>query len=266
MTVQYPERICCLTEETTEVLYALGEEDRIVGISGFTVRPKRARKEKPKVSAFIDADIPKIESLKPDLILAFSDIQADITRELIARGQTVFTFNQRTISEILNTIVLIGSLVGRQADAEVFAQSLAENVERVRLESAKVSRRPKVYFEEWPDPMISGIAWVSELIEIAGGEDIFAEKRSGSLAKDRFISSEDVLERKPDIIIGSWCGKKVKKDQIMARPLWETIPAVQDSCIYEIDSSLILQPGPAALTDGLAELRKIIMLAQREVV
>ena len=262
MTVQYPKRICCLTEETTEVLYSLGEEDRIVGISGFTVRPKRARKEKPKVSAFIDADIPKIESLNPDLILAFSDIQADITRELVARGHTVFTFNQRTIPEILNTIALIGSLVGRQADAEALAQRLAENVERIREESSHSSPRPKVYFEEWPDPMISGIAWVSELIEVAGGDDIFIEKRSGSLAKDRFITPADVLERKPDIIIGSWCGKQVKKDEIIARPLWETIPAVENNRIFEIDSSLILQPGPAALTDGLTELRKIIASVQ----
>lgn len=254
----YPERIVCLTEETTETLYLLGEDRRIVGISGFTYRPKRARKEKPKVSAFVEADTAKIEALQPDLILAFSDIQADITRELVKRGHWVMTFNQRSIQEILQAIVCIGALVGKAREAEKLAQGYISRLENIRVAQAKRARRPKVYFEEWPDPMISGIRWVSELIEVAGGEDVFQELRSASLARDRTISPQRVVEKQPDVIIGSWCGKMVKKEQIRSREGWETMPALRNDHIFEIKSTLILQPGPAALTDGLDELVKII--------
>lgn len=248
------------------MLYLLGQEHRIVGISGFTVRPPRARKEKPKVSAFIDADIAKIESLKPDLILAFSDIQADITRELVSRGHSVVTFNQRSIHEILNAIVLIGSLVGQQKEAESLAKSLAENLKGIANRSGKQSHKPRVYFEEWPDPMITGIAWVSELIELVGGIDIFADLRGGGLAKERIISSQEVIERKPDVIIGSWCGKKVKKDMIHNRDGWEVIPAIIHGRVFEVNSSIILQPGPAALTDGVLAVERIVSEVRSEMI
>lgn len=250
----YAQRIVCLTEETTETLYLLGEEERIVGISGFTYRPKEARKNKPKVSAFIEADIPKLEALNPDLVLAFSDIQADITRELVKRGHTVMTFNQRSLDEIFRAIVTIGSLVGRSQEAHELVAGYRERLQTIKAKTEKFPKRLKVYFEEWPDPMISGIRWVSELIEIAGGEDIFKHLRDSGLAKDRIISSEDVIARAPDVIIGSWCGKKVKKNQILEREGWSVIPAIQNELIYEINSTLILQPGPAALTDGLDAL------------
>jgi len=254
----YPERIICLTEETTETLYLLGEQERIVGISGFTYRPVQARKEKPKVSAFIEADIPKIEALEPDLILAFSDIQADITRDLVKRGHTVMTFNQRSLEEIFGAIVMTGSLVGRGAEAENLVEKYRQRLERIRETTQKYSRRPKVYFEEWPDPMISAIRWVSELIEIAGGDDVFARLRDAGLAKDRILDPAAVIESSPDIIIGSWCGKKVKKEEILCREGWADIPAIRNQEIHEINSTLILQPGPAALTDGLDRLVSII--------
>ena len=254
MMDHYPQRIVCLTEETTETLYLLGEQDRIVGISGFTYRPPEARKNKPKVSAFIEADIPKIEALNPDLILAFSDIQADITRELVKRGHTVMTFNQRSIDEVLSAIVMIGSLVGRGAEAAELVSGYRERLQAVKQRTSAFPRRLKVYFEEWPDPMISGIQWVSELVEIAGGEDVFGELRDAGLAKDRIIEPGEVVARAPDLIIGSWCGKKVKKDEILNREGWGEIPAVRNQAIYEINSTLILQPGPAALTDGLDAL------------
>ena len=257
----YPSRIICLTEETTEVLYLLGEQDRIVGISGFTQRPPEARKVKPKVSAFIDADIPAIEALKPDLILAFSDIQADITRELVKRGHNVYTFNQRSIAEILQAICLIGSLVGRQLDAEALVGRLQANLDRVREESRRLPKRPRVYFEEWPDPMISGIRWVSELVEIAGGADILEELSHGSLAKQRFVDPDVVLAADPDVIVASWCGKKVKHSQIVAREGWEQVKAIRSKHLYEIDSTVILQPGPASLTDGLDALARIVRAA-----
>ncbi len=253
----YPERIICLTEETTETLYLLGEEERIVGISGFTYRPPIARKEKPKVSAFIDADIPKIEALKPDLILGFSDIQADITKELIKRGHTVMTFNQRSLEEIYRAIVTIGALVGRSDSALELVSGYRERIERIGARTIG-RERPRVYFEEWPDPMISGIRWVSELIEVAGGDDVFAFLSDGGLAKDRIIDPKSVIEARPDIIIGSWCGKKVKKNEIVQRAGWSEIPAVVNKRIYEINSTLILQPGPAALSDGLDALVKIV--------
>jgi len=264
MGLFYPERICCLTEETTELLYQLGEEDRIVGISGFTVRPKRARKEKPKVSAFVDADIPKIEALKPDLILAFSDIQASITKELISKGYTVFTFNQRSVAEILNTLVWIGSLVGRQRDVEELAHGVKRRLDEMKERNREHSTRPRIYFEEWPDPMISGICWVSELIDIAGGVDIFGELAQESLAKDRIVTPEMVVEQRPDAIIGSWCGKKVRLDEIRHRFEGEEVPAVNHNDLYEINSSIILQPGLAALTDGVEELERIITKVREE--
>ncbi|MBI3099671.1 MAG: cobalamin-binding protein [Planctomycetes bacterium] len=254
----YPRRIVCLTEETTETLYLLGEQERIVGISGYTVRPPEARRDKPKVSAYLTADIPKIEALHPDLILAFSDLQADIVRELVKIGLNVVVFNQRSIEEILRMVATLGGLVGRQREGEALANRLRENVERVRAMGAALPKRPRVYFEEWPDPMISGIRWVSELVEVAGGEDSFAELRSEGLAKKRVVAPEEVARRRPDVILASWCGRKVRADQIASRPGWEEIPAVRAGRIFEIKSSIILQPGPAALTDGLEALHRHI--------
>ncbi len=253
-----PERIVCLTEETTETLYLLGEQHRIVGISGYTVRPPRARKEKPRVSAFISADIPKIMALKPDLVLTFSDLQADIVAALIREGVAVHAFNQRTIAEILDMVRTLGALVGAAARGDGLADDLAENVERVRAQSANRILRPKIYFEEWDDPMISGIAWVSELIEIAGGTDIFPELAYQKLAKDRIVCASEVIRRAPDIIIGSWCGKKFSREKVRLRPGFDMLAAVRNDQLYEIKSPLVLQPGPAALTDGLAALQAII--------
>ncbi len=253
-----PERIVCLTEETTETLYLLGEQDRIVGISGYTVRPPQARQEKPRVSAFISADIPKILALRPDLVLTFSDLQADIVAALIRAGVTVHAFNQRTVVEILDMIRTLGALVGAQDRAEALANRLTANLEDTRRRAAKAGHRPKVYFEEWDDPMISGIAWVSELIEAAGGDDIFPELAACKSAKDRIVTRDEVIRRAPDIIVGSWCGKKFNREKVIARPGFETIPAVSSGRIHEIKSPLILQPGPAALTDGLSALETII--------
>jgi iron complex transport system substrate-binding protein len=251
-----PERIVCLTEETTETLYLLGEQHRIVGISGYTVRPPQARKEKPRVSAFISADIPKILALKPDLVLAFSDLQADIVAGLIREGIAVHAFNQRSVAEILDMIRTLGALVGAGERANDLADRLAANLEMVRTRAPR--HRPKVYFEEWDDPMISGIQWVSELIAIAGGDDIFPELATKKSAKDRIVTPEAVIARGPDIIIGSWCGKKFSAAKLSARAGFEAIPAVRNGRIHEIKSPLILQPGPAALTDGLAALSAII--------
>jgi iron complex transport system substrate-binding protein len=253
-----PERIVCLTEETTETLYLLGEQHRIVGISGYTVRPPEARREKPRVSAFISADIPKILALEPDLVLTFSDLQADIVAALIRAGVNVHAFNQRTIAGIFDMIRTLGALIGAAERADALARELATNLDDVRRRSAERRTRPKVYFEEWDEPMISGIAWVSELIAIAGGVDIFPELAGRAFAKDRIVSREAVIARAPDIIIGSWCGKKFNKEKLAARPGFAAIPAVRDGKLYEIKSALILQPGPAALTDGLLALETII--------
>ncbi|MFZ3352469.1 MAG: cobalamin-binding protein [Xanthobacteraceae bacterium] len=253
-----PERIVCLTEETTETLYLLGEQHRIVGISGYTVRPPQARKEKPRVSAFISADIPKILALEPDLVLTFSDLQAEIVAALIRAGVAVHAFNQRTVGGILCMIRTLGALVGAADRADALAARLASNLENVRQRNAEYSARPKVYFEEWDEPMISGIAWVSELIAVAGGADIFPELADCKSAKDRIITPDAVVDRAPDIIIGSWCGKKFRKESVAARPGFDAIPAVQNRKLFEIKSALILQPGPAALTDGLAALESII--------
>ncbi len=253
-----PQRIVCLTEETTETLYLLGEQDRIVGVSGYTVRPPQARREKPRVSAFISADIPKILALQPDLVLTFSDLQADIVASLIRAGVAVHAFNQRTVAEILGMIRTLGALVGAQDRADALANRLAANLEATRQRSATRSHRPKVYFEEWDEPMISGIAWVSELIDVAGGADIFPERAACKSAKDRIVTCEEVIRRSPDIIIGSWCGKKFRSEKVVARPGFDAIPAVKRGRLHEIKSPLILQPGPAALTDGLATLEAII--------
>jgi len=253
-----PERIVCLTEETTETLYLLGEEHRIVGISGYTVRPPRARKEKPRVSAFISADVGKILALKPDLVLAFSDMQAEIVAELIRKGIAVHCFNQRSVAEILDMIRFLGALVGASARADALAGEYERDLERAAARASRLAVRPKVYFEEWDEPMISAIAWVSELIGIAGGTDVFAERSRGKSAKERFVTAEEVIAAAPDIIIASWCGKKFRAAKMIARPGFDAIPAVRNGRLHEIKSPLILQPGPAALTDGLKALEAII--------
>jgi iron complex transport system substrate-binding protein len=253
-----PARIVCLTEETTETLYLLGEQHRIVGVSGYTVRPPQARKEKPRVSAFVSADIPKILALEPDLVLTFSDLQADIVAALVRAGVAVHAFNQRTVAEILGMIRTLGALVGAGDRANLLADRLTADLAITRRRAAGRGARPKVYFEEWDDPMISGIAWVSELIDIAGGADIFPERAVCKSAKDRIVTPDAVISRAPDIMIGSWCGKKFNKPLVAARPGFAAIPAIRHGQIHEIKSPLILQPGPAALTDGLAALEAII--------
>ncbi len=262
----YPHRIVCLTEETTETLYLLGEEARIVGISGFTVRPLRARREKPRVSAFTSAKIDKIIALEPDLVLGFSDLQADIAVDLIRRGIPVHVFNQRSVAEILQMIVMLGGMIGCAARAEQLVAELREGLETIQRRAAQLPCRPKVYFEEWDEPMISGIRWVSELVAIAGGDDCFPELAANSLAKGRIIGdAEEVVRRAPDIIVGSWCGKKFRPAQLAARAGWQAIPAVGSGSVFEIKSSLILQPGPAALTDGVAQLHQQIVQWCRDV-
>jgi iron complex transport system substrate-binding protein len=252
----------CLTEETTETLYLLGEGHRVVGVSGYTVRPPEAR-QKPRISSFLHARFDAIEALRPDLILAFSDLQADVTSELIRRGHPVFTFNQRSIADILQMILIVGGLVGRTARAEALVVELGEGLEHVRQTSATWPHRPRVYFEEWNDPLISGIQWVEELVEIAGGVPIYPELRGAGLAKHRVVAAEDVARRDPEVIVASWCGKRVRTDSIAARPGWNAVSAVRAGHIYEIKSALILQPGPAALTDGVRELHEAIGRAVR---
>ena len=253
----YPTRIVCLTEETTETLYLLGEGDRVVGISGYTVRPPEAR-QKPKVSSFLHARYEKIEALDPDLILAFSDLQADITTELVKRGHPVFTFNQRSVSEILQMIRVLAGIVGVAEKGEALAATLQRGLDEIHERAATLPSRPKVFFEEWYDPLISGIRWVEELVRIAGGDPIFPELEGASLAKDRIVSSEQVIARAPDVIIGSWCGKPVRQERIATRPGWDQVPAVRNGHIYEVKSTYILQPGPAALTDGVQQLHDVI--------
>ncbi len=253
-----PSRIVCLTEETVETLYLLGEQDRIVGISGYVVRPPQARREKPRVSAFTSANIDKIIALKPDLVLTFSDLQADIVADLIRRGLNVHAFNQRSIAGILGMIRMLGAMVDARDQAEELVATLERRLAEAQSHAAQLPMRPKVFFEEWDDPLISGIGWVSALIEIAGGIDIFADRGSQGAAKDRIVGPEEVIAREPDLIIGSWCGKKFRPERVAARDGFDRIPAVQHQDLYEIKSSLILQPGPAALTDGLAELEKIV--------
>src|SRR5262245_50281988 len=259
----YPSRIVCLTEETTETLYLLGEGDRVVGISGYTVRPPEAR-SKPKVSAFINARFDKIDALKPDLVLAFSDLQADIAAELIRRGYSVVTFNQRSVVEILSMVRMVGALVGRQDSAERLAADLERGLTEIRDRAATLPRRPRVFFEEWDDPLISGICWVDELIEIAGGQTLFPDLRRASLAKDRIVPPDAVRDAAPEVIIASWCGKAMKKRTIVERPGWSTVRAVRNDHVYEIKSTYILQPGPAALTEGVSRLHECIARAARE--
>jgi iron complex transport system substrate-binding protein len=251
----YPTRIVCLTEETTETLYLLGEDARIVGISGFTVRPPRARREKPRVSAFTSAKIDKIVALKPDLVLGFSDLQAEIAADLIRAGIEVHVFNQRSVAEILRMIATLGGMVGCESKAAALIGQLEAGVEKVRASAARLARRPRVYFEEWDEPQFSGIRWVSELAGIAGGDDIFPELAREPLGRNRIIADPlEVVRRAPDIIFGSWCGKKFRPELVAARPGWSCVPAVKSRQLHEVKSSIILQPGPAALTDGLAEL------------
>ncbi|HEY8010917.1 MAG TPA: ABC transporter substrate-binding protein [Rudaea sp.] len=257
--VRGPRRIVCLTEEPTEVLYAIGEQDRIVGISGFTVRPARARREKPKVSAFTSAKIGEILRLEPDLVIGFSDIQAEIARELIAAGVEVWISNHRSVAGILDYIRRLGALVGAPDKAEALAREAEAHIIQVENDASRLARRPRVYFEEWDAPMISGIRWVAELVRIAGGDDIFPELAQKSLARDRIIADPaEVIRRAPDIIIGSWCGKRFRADKVTARAGWEATPAVRDGQLHEIKSPIILQPGPAALFDGLDALQRLI--------
>ena len=253
-----PQRIVCLTEETVETLYLLGEEDRIVGISGYTVRPPQARRDKPKVSAFTSAKIEKILELKPDLVLTFSDLQADIVADLVRRGIEVHAFNQRDLGGILRMIETLGMLIGAGGRAERLIARLNAGLVDARKRTARLPKHPKVFFEEWNEPLISAIGWVSELIAIAGGEDIFAERAGGKAAKDRLVTHEEVIARAPDIVIGSWCGKRFVPEKVRARPGFDRVPAVAAGELHEIKSSIILQPGPAALTDGLAALQAII--------
>ena len=253
----YPNSIVCLTEETTETLYLLGEGDRVVGVSGYTVRPPEARR-KPRISAFISARFDKIEALKPDLILAFSDLQADIVSELMRRGYPVVAFNQRSVAEILQMIRMLGGIIGCGEKAEALASRLEADLQSIREKANLLPRRPRVFFEEWDDPLISGIQWVEELVEIAGGEPVFPELRCAKLGKDRIVSADAVIERDPDVIIGSWCGKPVRKERIAARAGWDRIAAVRNGHIYEVKSTYILQPGPASLTEGVRRLHEIL--------
>ena len=254
-----PRRIVCLTEEPTEVLYALGEQDRIVGISGFTVRPPKARKEKPKVSAFTTARIDEILKLKPDFVVGFSDIQADIAAELVRQGVEVWISNHRSVEGIVDYVRRLGALVGAAAAANAYADGLQRGVDAVAAEAAALPRRPRVYFEEWDEPRISGIQWVAELVRIAGGDDIFPELAAQSLAKYRILANDDeIIARAPDIVFGSWCGKKFQPGKVAARPGWDAVPAVRTGDLHEIKSPIILQPGPAALTEGLAAMSQHI--------
>jgi iron complex transport system substrate-binding protein len=260
---RYPSRIVCLTEETTETLYLLEEDWRIVGISGFTVRPPRARREKPKVSAFISAKVDRIRDLRPDLVLGFSDLQADIAAQLVRLGLNVCVFNQRGVASILQMIRVLGGMIGCEAKADALATRLEGGLDEVRATAARFEKRPRVYFEEWDEPMISGIRWVSELIGIAGGEDCFADNAQHPLGKDRIIADPlEVVRRSPDIILGSWCGKKFRPDAVAARTGWESVPAVAQRQLHEIKSSIILQPGPAALTDGVRAIQKVLQAWQ----
>ncbi len=257
--MRLPERIVCLTEEPTEVLYALGASRRIVGISGFTVRPPEARHEKPRVSAFTSAKVDRILALEPDLAIGFSDIQADIAAALIRAGVEVWIANHRSVDGILGYVLRLGALVGEADAARAYAERLAAHVDAVRRTAATLPRRPRVYFEEWDEPRISAIGWVSELIGVAGGDDVFPQRAAAALARDRIVADPaEVIAAAPDLIVGSWCGKKFRPERVAARPGWDAIPAVRDGELHEVKSPLILQPGPAALTDGLDALAAIV--------
>ena len=255
-----PQRIVCLTEETTEWLYLLGEEARIVGISGYTVRPRRAREEKPKVSAFLSAKIDKILALEPDCVFGFSDLQADIAAELIRRGVQVTVFNQRSVQEIFSMLYQVAAMVGQAGQGLERIEAMRARLEAIRQSAAALPRRPRVFFEEWDEPHISAIRWVSELLGIAGGDDCFPELATQSLGKNRIIADgAEIVRRDPEIIIGSWCGKKFRPEKVAARPGWEQVAAVKHGQLFEIKSAYILQPGPAALTDGVEQLHRIVM-------
>ncbi|HEU4484516.1 MAG TPA: cobalamin-binding protein [Povalibacter sp.] len=261
-----PSRIVCLTEETTETLYLLGEEARIVGISGFTVRPARARREKPKVSAFTSARIEQICSLTPDLVLGFSDLQADIAADLIRRGVAVHVFNHRDVAGIFEMIRMLGAMIGCEAKAAVLCAQLSAGLDDIRESAATLKVRPRVYFEEWDEPLIVGSRWVSELVQLAGGEECFPQYAAQSLAKGRIIADDrEVIGAAPDIILGSWCGKKFRPEMVRARPGWNSIPAVANGQLHEIKSCLILQPGPAALTDGIKAIHRLILQWSRRI-
>src|SRR5690242_1238702 len=255
----FPQRIVCLTEETTETLYLLEEDWRIVGISGFTVRPPRARREKPRVSAFLSAHTGRILALEPDLVLGFSDLQADIAAQLVRAGLDVHVFNQRSVADILRMIRTLGGMIGCEAKAHALVARLEAGLGEVRARAQRLARRPRVYFEEWDEPMISGIRWVSELVQLAGGEDCFPELARESLGRNRIIADPlEVVRRAPDIVLGSWCGKKFRPERVAARAGWHEVPAVRAGYLREIKSSIILQPGPAALTDGVRAIQAVI--------
>ena len=255
-----PQRIVCLTEETTEWLYLLGQEAKIVGISGYTVRPRRAREEKPKVSAFLSAKIDKILALKPDCVFGFSDLQADIANLLIRAGIQVTVFNQRSVNEIFSMLYQVAAMVGEANQAEIRLNQMRDALNAIQNATVNFKRRPKIYFEEWDEPRISCIRWVSELISLAGGDDCFPELAKMPMGKDRIIADDQmIVERAPDIVIGSWCGKKFRAEKICQRPGWQDVPAVKNNQLFEIKSADILQPGPAALTDGVAQLHQIIL-------
>ncbi|CAM4462486.1 cobalamin-binding protein [Corallococcus exiguus] len=254
---RYPRRVVCLTEETTEVLYRIGAGDLVVGVSGFTVRPPEARK-KPKVSSFLDANFERILELKPDLVLGFSDLQADIGRELCKRGVPVYLFNQRSLAEILQAVRLTGALVGRAEPAEALAVELEKNLERHSDAAQSLPKRPRIFFEEWHEPLISGIRWCSELVEVVGGVDVCQESRASQGAKGRIFDPEEVAKRDPEGVIASWCGRKAKREKIASRPGWANVRAVVEDQLYEVRSSYILQPGPAALSDGVDQLARIV--------
>jgi len=258
----WPTRVVCLTEETTETLYRIGAGDLVVGVSGFTVRPPEARK-KPKVSSFLDANFERILELKPDLVLGFSDLQADLGAELCRRGVPVHLFNQRSIEEVLQSVLLTCALVGRAEAGERLCAELRAGLDRVRDEAAKLPRRPRAFFEEWHEPLISGIRWCSELLELAGAVDVCAESRAHQGAKGRIYAPEEVARRDPEVVIASWCGRKAKREKIVARPGWANVTAVREDQLYEVKSPLILQPGPAALTDGVAQLQRIVAAVAR---
>jgi iron complex transport system substrate-binding protein len=259
MSARYPERIVCLTEETTETLYLLGEERRIVGISGYTVRPPRARREKPRVSAFLSARIDRILELEPDLVLGFSDLQADIARELAKAGLNILIFNQRSVDEILSMILTLSSMVGAAQKGSALVRSLESGLEEIRAAARRFPRRPRVYFEEWDEPMISGIRWVSELVGIAGGDDVFSDLSHSQSATGRVVSDPTlVIQKQPEVMLASWCGKKFRPERVRARPGWQEVPAVRNGQLFEIKSADILQPGPAALTDGVRRIHEIL--------
>ncbi len=253
-----PQRIVCLTEETTEWLYLLGEQDRIVGISGYTVRPRQARHDKPRVSAFLDGKIDRIVELQPDLVIGFSDMQAALADKLIRAGLNVLVTNQRSVAEIVATLRLVAGLVGAQARAEDWIARSEQRHAAIRSAAARWPRRPRVYFEEWDEPMISAIQWVSQLVGIAGGDDVFPELAAQRMGRDRVIAdAQEVPRRAPELIVGSWCGKKFRVEKVTAREGWSQVPAVRDGELHEIKSCDILQPGPAALTDGLEQLHAL---------